>query len=130
MSYLYWDIFSSTFWHVFWGLIFVAWLGAMIGLIVYLISRHVNGDNGNNSVQPVMRTVRVLGKTRQGNCEWYLVEFENGSRKQFKNLNPGRIFMMPGDVGIMTFRGMNIQSFQANRQYQRSQYSAQNYRNY
>ena len=38
--------------------------------------------------------------------------------------------MMPGDVGIMTFRGMNIQSFQVNRQYQRSQYPAQNYRNY
>lgn len=130
MSYLYWDIFSSTFWSVFWGLIFVAWLGAMIGLIVYLISKHVNTNDSSQQLQPVMRTVRVLGKTRQGNCEWYLVEFENGSRKQFKNLNPGRILMTPGDVGIMTFRGINIQSFQTNGHYHRNQYPVQNYRNY
>ena len=53
-------------------------------------------------------------KTKKGNIEWYVVEFENGERKKLRNFHADTIFIAKydGDEGILEYRGITIQSLE------------------
>ncbi|MCM1244781.1 MAG: hypothetical protein NC293_03950 [Roseburia sp.] len=83
------------------GICIVMWL-----LVVFL-------KNKDNS-QP-MKTVKVkiLEKPiQQGNIEWYVVECEDGSRLKLRSFQSNHLIITVGDVGIISFKGKTIQSFQ------------------
>lgn len=69
---------------------------------------------GNDKAKPLCRArVKILEK-RMGAInthEWYVVQFENGERRQMSNYHAGRLILTVGDVGIMEYRGNTVESF-------------------
>ena len=56
--------------------------------------------------------VKILEKRVQGLVEWYVVEFENGERKNMRNFQATKILIAAGDEGNIGYKGITIQSFQ------------------
>lgn len=56
--------------------------------------------------------VNVLEKpVQQGMVHWYIVESENGERKKLRCFKVNKVLITVGDVGIIEYRGITIQSF-------------------
>lgn len=59
------------------------------------------------------RKVKILEKPiQQGNIEWYVVECENGERLKLRSFQAHDVILAVGDVGIISYKGQTIQSFQ------------------
>lgn len=49
---------------------------------------------------------------QQGNVGWYVVECEDGERLKLRSFQANNIIIAVGDVGIISYKGQTIQSFQ------------------
>lgn len=71
---------------------------------------------GNDKAKPLSRArVKILEKTVNVHVEWYVVQFESGERRRMRNFHPGRLILTVGDIGIMEYRGITIESFRRER---------------
>ena len=69
--------------------------------------------NSDNKKPLQTKRVKILEKpVQQGLIEWYVVEFENGERTKLRNFNTDKIIISVGDIGIIKYRGLTIESFQ------------------
>lgn len=82
-------------------------IAGIVALIVYCCKSNKNSG-------PVQTgKVRVIEKLGQnGNAEWFGVEFENGARVKFYYTQGAVAPMLAGDIGIITYRGDMIETFQ------------------
>lgn len=71
----------------------------------------------NDKSKPLSRArVKILEKTAPGrHVEWYVIQFENGERRRMRNLHPERLILTVGDIGIMEYRGITVESFRRER---------------
>ena len=77
---------------------------ALLFVAVYFIKKQYNK-------QPLItRRCKVVEKTLNV-IEWDVVEFENGERKKLRNLEANTIIISEGDIGVITYRGITIESF-------------------
>ena len=66
----------------------------------------------DNNKPLITRRVKILEKIYSlGEIEWYVVEFENGERLKLRNLNAHKMILSAGDVGILRYKGMTIDTF-------------------
>lgn len=57
--------------------------------------------------------VKILEKpVQQGNIEWYVIECEDGRRLKLRSFQGNDLIIAVGDVGVISYRGKTIQSFQ------------------
>lgn len=93
---------------VFCAILFI--IGAGIWIACYCIVE-------NDKSKPLSRArVKILEKTAPGrHVEWYVIQFENGERKRMRNLHSERLILTVGDIGIMEYRGITIESFRRER---------------
>ncbi len=67
----------------------------------------------DNNKELMTRKVKVLEKpVQQGNVEWYVVECENGERLKLRSFQANNVIIAVGDVGILSYKGKTIRSFQ------------------
>lgn len=67
----------------------------------------------DNSKQLIERRVKFLEKLPGvGNVGWYIVECEDGERLKLRSFEVTKLLVSPGDVGILRYKGITIQSFQ------------------
>lgn len=96
---------------LFEGLIVLVGILLLLGIgcwIAYFCIR------GNDKAKPLCRArVKILEKTTNVGAEWYVVQFENGERRRMRNFHPGRLILTVGDVGMMEYRGITIESFRS-----------------
>ncbi len=86
---------------IFIGLLVVAYVA------LYLVKQ------SDNSKELITCKVKVIEKSlKQGNIEWCVVECENGKRLNLRNFQANRTLIAVGDVGILSYRGKTIQSFE------------------
>lgn len=92
---------------------FPIFLGVLVGIaVVVFVILYVlkNKDNGKELVE---RKVKVLEKPmQQGNIAWYVMECQNGERIRLRSFQANGLIIAVGDVGIVRFKGITIQSFQ------------------
>ena len=56
---------------------------------------------------------KILEKPiQQGNIEWYVIECEDGRRLKLRSFQGNHLIITVGDVGVISYRGKTIQSFQ------------------
>lgn len=80
--------------------------------IVNVKSKKVLDVNGSGQADGT----NVLEKPiQQGNIEWYVIECEDGRRLQLRSFQGNRLIIAVGDIGIISYKGKTIQSFQRER---------------
>lgn len=86
----------------------------IIGIIAWLAFFYLKIKDQNKPLQKVQ--CKVLERvSKNGNIEWYLVEFEDGSRKRLRNFHAlDKVIISPGDRGVIEVRGITIQAFHPN----------------
>lgn len=83
----------------------------VLGVASWVAFLFLKGKDKSKPLQTAK--VKIIEKpVSQGLVEWYVVEFENGERKKLRNFNTNKVFIAVGDVGIMKYSGITIQSFQ------------------
>lgn len=83
----------------------------VLGIACWVIFFYLKGKDKSKPIQTAK--VKILEKpVSQGLVEWYVVEFENGERKKLRNFNVNEVLITTGDVGIIKYSGITIQSFQ------------------
>lgn len=79
----------------------------LMWLLVFLLKKKDN----SKPLQTVK--VRILEKPiQQGNIEWYVIECEDGKRLKLRSFQGNHLIIAVGDVGVISYRGKTIQSFQ------------------
>lgn len=87
--------------------------GILIGLCITmcLLVFFLKRKDNSKPLQTVK--AKILEKpVQQGNVEWYLIECEDGRRLKLRNFQSNLLIITVGDVGVISFRGKTIQSFQ------------------
>lgn len=87
--------------------------GILIGLCItmFLLVFFLKRKDNSKPLQTIK--AKILEKpVQQGNIEWYLIECEDGTRLKLRNLQSNHLIITVGDVGVISFRGKTIQSFQ------------------
>ena len=83
----------------------------VLGIVCWVAFFFLKGKDKSKPLQTAR--VKILEKpVSQGLVEWYVVDFENGERKKLRNFNVNKVFIAVGDVGIIKYNGITIQSFQ------------------
>lgn len=84
-------------------------IGIMVAALLFLFFL----KRQDNNKELISQKVRILEKPiQQGSIEWYVVECENGERLKLRNFKADSIIISVGDVGIISYKGKTIQSFQ------------------
>lgn len=96
-----------------WGKIFPLLFGGVIGLCIIILIFYLIMKK-KDSMKPLLtQKAKILEKPiQQGNVEWYVVECENGERLKLRSFQANQIIIAVGDVGIISYKGKTIQSFQ------------------
>lgn len=90
---------------IFFGILFIIFLMALVAIL--LVKRR------DNNKELVIKRVRILEKPiHQGSIEWYVVECENGERIKLRSFKANDIIIAVGDVGLISYKGQTIESFQ------------------
>ena len=67
----------------------------------------------DNNKELITKKVKILEKpVQQGNIEWYVVECESGERLKLRSFQANNLIITVGDVGMISYRGCTIQTFQ------------------
>lgn len=96
-----------------WGKIIPLFFGILIGLCIVILMFYLFMKR-KDSIKPLLtKKVKILEKPiQQGNVEWYVVECENGERLKLRSFQANQVIIAVGDVGIISYKGKTIQSFQ------------------
>lgn len=85
----------------------------LIGLCVAMWLFFVFLKKKDNSEPLQSVRVKILEKpVQQGNIEWYVIECEDGRRLKLRSFQGNDLIIAVGDVGVISYRGKTIQSFQ------------------
>lgn len=91
---------------------FACIIAVIVIALVFAVLHFVKKQDDNKPL--TTRTCKVLEKTLRntGNgIEWYLVEFEDGERQKLRSFRADTILISEGDIGVITYRGITIESF-------------------
>lgn len=92
---------------------FPIFFGTLIGFCIVILLILVFLKNKDNSKPMQTMRVKIIEKpVQQGNIEWYVLECEDGRRLKLRNFRSNQLIIAVGDVGIVSFKGKTIQSFQ------------------
>lgn len=70
-------------------------------------------EKKDDNKELIVKKVKVLEKPyQQGDIEWYVMECENGERIKLRSFQANNVIITIGDVGIVSYRGKTVQSFQ------------------
>ncbi len=82
----------------------------ILGIVVWIAYFFIKSKDNSQPLHT--EKVKILEKPiKQGNIEWYVVEFENGERKRLRSFHGLTVLITVGDEGIIEYRGITIQSF-------------------
>ncbi len=96
-----------------WNKIVPMFLIALVGVCIVMIAIYFFLKKKDNSKPLITKKVKILEKpVQQANVEWYVVECENGERLKLRSFEANKNIITVGDVGIISYRGKTIQSFQ------------------
>ena len=85
----------------------------LVGILIFVLLIYFFIRRQDNGKELVTKKVKILEKpVRQGNIEWYLVEFEDGNRLKLRSFQANNLIITEGDTGILSYRGITIESFQ------------------
>lgn len=99
-------------------------LGFLI-IVAGISNAVIMNKDKKNPMQSDVGTVLEITRSNMG-IEWYVIEFEDGSRKRMRNLNSTRLVMTKGDRGLISYRGNTIESFVRGGQKQKSIFDDEN----
>lgn len=86
---------------------------AVLGLAIICWAFYFFVKKKDNNKKLITRKVKILEKPiHQGNIEWYIVQCDNGERLKLRSFQADKIIIAVGDVGIIGYKGITIQSFQ------------------
>lgn len=92
---------------------FPMFFAILIGLCIaiWILVSFLKKKDNSKSLQTVK--AKILEKPiQQGNIEWYVIECEDGKRLRLRNFQSNHLIIAVSDVGIISYKGKTIQSFQ------------------
>ena len=96
-----------------WGKLAPMIFAILIGLCIVMLALYFILKKKDSMKPLAKQKVKILEKPiQQGNVEWYVVECEDGTRLKLRSFQANQIIITVGDVGIITYRGKTIESFQ------------------
>ena len=88
----------------------------LIGVAVLVWVLYFFLKKSDNNKELIEKRVKFLEKLPGfGNVGWYIVECENGERLKLRSFEATELLVSPGDIGILRYKGITIQSFQRER---------------
>lgn len=88
-------------------------LAILVGMCIVMCLLVLFLKRKDNSKPLQTAKVKILEKPiQQGNIEWYVIECEDGRRLKLRSFQSNRLIITVGDVGVISYRGKTIQSFQ------------------
>lgn len=92
---------------------FPIFFGILIGFCigVWILYFFLKKKDNSKPLQTVKAKI-IEKPVQQGNVEWYVIECENGRRLKLRSFQANQLIISVGDIGILSYRGKTIQSFQ------------------
>lgn len=95
-------------------------------LLLLLVYNMLKKKDDNLPLHSAIGTVIEVNHTGVVNIVWYIIEFEDNSRKRMRSLNAEKMVLTTGDKGLINYRGNTIVSFDRNAKKTKSLFDSDN----